>query len=821
MTGTKDASFHVMFTPKHPTRRYNDHSSIKGTVSPTEGFTALDALDVLRYHFDNTFNSELPEDTATTVTRRVQWETSSIWKLMIEVFRMEALNDRLSDEMFETTNPIRDGFMKYKEFRRLMALIRWCHWVNSEEAEVNGGTPVSNPAGGSLSKSTHQSIDESKKPMDRRIFTMLSQGRIMDAIDFCSTNGENWRAGVIHAAIGHEVLTANSSQDDRDIEPDWVECEIISDLNGVEDMNLDTRLVVKRTAKDILRNCTNGEEAFMGILCGNENAIRSATGSSISLDLWSSLHAIKESFVCGILLGSPSGDDSTFDYKNLSTDVVGSIDEAIRDAIESVILTLSDMRDLENGNHLKNFQFQAILGNWDNCIEICFNWINDGIIRIGGSSIDIDLSSSRVDGNTAILVRAFACSFSVMIRDFANRRQLHNVNCLEENISTIIVANIESLIAQFKSVGPSGLIRGNGVIVDTMSLLMNPEIKMKTWAWYLRQYLGAGGELVVDKLEFEPIISLLESYPQGAIGVVKLLVSDLLNKRIEFVLNHAVGSSIEAGQDIGFGILCLNTLWLLAQSAAKSTGSGIYLELIDSTEVDDDPEEAAARIVYEISNCIGESLGLLLLADFQPARAFVHLTQQVGLASPSGSKLVSISAATEAVQDGESESDVLGVVASFVRILERVTAVMERNSLLEQQRTNLAKLSSSRDSRVSVAGVSTEARRQIIETQRLIDSTTEMVTKMTDDIVKSVAEYVEGDVCPLDCRRSVLGIDEHAWGKIVSGLIDVLLESSVQAIALVDDKKKQEFLRSAVAGSKWVHAVLPKNRLGEILEEIA
>jgi hypothetical protein len=197
------------------------------------------------------------------------------------------------------------------------------------------------------------------------------------------------------------------------------------------------------------------------------------------------------------------------------------------------------------------------------------------------------------------------------------------------------------------------------------------------------------------------------------------------------------------------------------------------------------------------------------------------LTQKVEITNPNGVKLMSISSAMEAVTGEDGGFDSLSVALSIIRILERVTGVMERNALLETQRANLAKLSSRDVHRVSVAGVSSESRRQIIDTQRLIESTTDMIAKMTDDIVKTITEFVEGNDVAIDPRNSVLGIDESIWVQIIANLVDVLLVSSAQAISVVDDKKKRELMACAIRNSGWVHAIIPKNRIDDILEEIA
>jgi len=834
MESARNASYHLMYTPKVTHRRTAGDASTGRklrALSPTAGFSSADVVEALGYYFDNAFNAELPSQ-STAAARRVQWETSSLWKLMIEIFRMEALNERLHEASLTTPNPIRDGFMKYKEFRRLLAMIRWCHWVNSEEAEPSALSDITNSAtaypltGDSVPidqsvtdpKSIHQSDLKREKNLFRNIWIYLTQGRVADAIDACSSSGHHWLAGVLNAACGHEFMGDSALDDIEDVQPEWVECEIISELvaNVVSSTDVNkTRLDVKSIARQIGEKSPSNdpfESAINAYICGNEDGMRRVADNT-SISLWAGLDAIKEQFVADVILGQESSMFSKTSNPN----------EALYSAIEGLILTLTDMSDLESVNQVKALSLTFARGDYSQCISTCFDWVNDGIVKLDNVSVDVDLSSPTVDATTSVLIRNFACSFANLIQNLVEKKKLFCESKIDSGkLNTIVVGNIECLIAQFKaSTTGDGLVEGNAVIVDNLNLLRDEQesdIHTKTWAWYIRQYMHETGGLDMVNPErilgFSPLTSLLETAPNKAIEVVGLLLADVVVKRAEFVLTHALGASVEAGHDLGFAICLANGLWILAQSGAKSTGAGIYSEMVHK----DDPEEAATEIVAEISNMIGEGLGLLVLADFQLARGIVNLTS-----TQLPSRLVSIHTAMDAIQDEDNNvPDTCGVVISVVRILDRVTGLMERNSLLEQQRSNMARLTKSAGGiGANTVAVSTDTRRQIIETQRLIDTTSEMVVKMSDDIIGGVCEVLKGNECPIDVHKTVLGLEGDLWKKIVTALIDVLLESSVQAVALVDDKRRQETLLNAINSNTWVASILGKKRVGEILEEIA
>ena len=815
MDAVRNASFHLMYTPKVTQGRVGGDASTGGgkmsAISPTAGFSSVDVVDALTYYFENVFNAELPANSS-SAARRVQWETSSLWKLMIEMFRMEALNERLHDIPFSSANPIRDTFTKSKEFRRLMAMIRWCHWVNCEETEPSVLSDISNSDSKPIDqilndpKSIHPSAVQREKQLCRNIWIYLTQGRIADAIDLCSTSGHNWRAGVLHASCGHEFLGDSVLDDVQDIQPDWVECEVISELlASIPSQDNSSRMNVKRIASLQPLGIDEYDSAINAFICGNEEGMR-RVASTPSLALWAGLHAIKENFVAKIL------SDSTHD------------ETALGDSIEGLIVSLTDTMDLDSSNQLKSLQLTFARQDFAQCVSTCHDWINDGIIRLENFSVDIDLTSTSVDGTATVLLRQFACSFCNLIEMLVAKKKLAETIALDiGKINTIVLGNIECLIAQFKGT-LTGLMEGNDVIVDNLNLVRNEveDVKTKTWAWYFRQYMNCGLEFVGPEniLGFSPLSSLLESEPSRALEVLRLVLCDVVTKRSEFVLTHALGASIEAGHDVGFAVCLVNGMWLVAQSGAKSTGSGIYCEIVQNN----DPEEAATAIVVELSSMIGEGLALLVLADFQLARSVADVMMNQVPAGISSSRLITIHAAMDAIQDDDSDNpDLCGVVVSVIRILDRVTGLMERNSLLEQQRSNMKRLSgkSSGSSGSNTVAVSTDIRRQIIDTQRLIDTTLEMVVKMSDDIISGVSEVVSSDECPIDLGKSVVGIERNLWGRIGTALIDVLLESSVQAVALVDDRRRQETLLHAVKSSPWLLSVLSEKRLREILEEIA
>jgi hypothetical protein len=342
------------------------------------------------------------------------------------------------------------------------------------------------------------------------------------------------------------------------------------------------------------------------------------------------------------------------------------------------------------------------------------------------------------------------------------------------------------------------------------------------WVWYLKHFQGdSWPEWNKDNiLDFAPVLSLIETFPNGAIPVTRDLLAETITSRAETILSHSVGTSISAGKDISFVIGCLNAVWLTTQSAAKSTGNGVYLELYPDNALED-TDDAATHIVSALGNLMAEGLMALLLSDLHVTKHMIDVTRTVPV---TGHKLMSIHTALDSIHDADSGPttvDALGVVCSFVQMLERVTVVMERNSLLEQQKANLPKLTARMRpvSGQSVASA-TDARRQIMEAQRLIDSSNEMIVKIVDDIILSLQELLKSPECPINLNDPFSQIDRTIHRKIVIAVIDVVVESCIQAVALVDDRKRQDLVLRSVNDSPWLKQILPSKRIDSILDEI-
>jgi hypothetical protein len=316
------------------------------------------------------------------------------------------------------------------------------------------------------------------------------------------------------------------------------------------------------------------------------------------------------------------------------------------------------------------------------------------------------------------------------------------------------------------------------------------------------------------------VISLLETFAPSGIAVVKLLIQNCIERKSETILTHAFGTALEAGAEIRFALGCANSLWLIAQSAAKSTGSGIYMEMCETTQYQcEDPDEAVASLVSSIGDMMGEALVVLVLADLHSARSSLSLFQTASF-THSGHKLMSIHAALESLhEEKQSCQDVFATVSSAVQVLDRVSAVMDRNSLLEQQKAYLAQLSSKNTARLNPSA-STETRRQIMDAQRLIDSSSDLVSKLVDEIGLAAQELLKSQESPINPDLSFLGIEPNTWKNLVASFFDVVLESCVQAIALLDDRKRHETLIKSVKSSKWIEGLLGRSRINQILEEI-
>ena len=798
-------------------------------------YSAADAAHSLHYFYDNSMGLELPP-TASLVAKRINWESTACWKLLIEIYKMEAIGERIRDHIGDDDeNAIRDGFISYPAFRRLMALIRWVHWVNAQEAEDMGEqVSASRLAYPNTSMDHELPIDTSVRTPEklnhadlakehqlcRQVWQLLTQGRVMDAIELCSVAGHHWRAGVLNAASGHVCMADDQGNDSGDhVEMDWVESVIVSGLFGVEsglqNETSQARQLVKKTANEILSKNGAGlsefDTAITGYLCGNEEVMRRvAPQQSFIVHLFVSLHALKEEFV-SFLLGNRG---TRFD--NMST--AKEVDALLADAVAVIVSSLDTALGLDELNQFKLLQSDLAVGDYESSVNQLHHWVSEGTIRF--NSQDFQISPSGPDETAAVVMRSFASCLATVLRDIVGR----NTEFDESIISTIVTSQVEALVAQLK--GNGSLAEGNDMVVETLALLTNERIKIKTWAWYIGQYMHEWTDWTGDRsLAFPPIISLAESFPGGALSVLKLLTRDIVEHRAPSVLSHAIGTSVDAGHDIEFAIGCLTCIWMVAQSAAKSTGNGVFSDLMPGYE---DPDEAASHLATAVGAMISEALSLLILSDLQAAKHAVALTSSTISLPGSHVKLLSVHAAVESVlaaaqeEAGPDQCDPLSTVSSFMRILDRVTSVMERNSLLEQQRANLAKLSGKTSRKATPVTASADTRRQLMESHRLIDSSTQMIGKLIDDIIGLLSEYLSNSECPIDLRGPcALGTESELWRKIGTTLIEVVLESSVQAVALVDDRQKQVNILKSVESCRWVRGTLSKARVNEILEEIA
>lgn len=839
---TRTPSFHRMYTPQ--SRQFSGKfgsSSPLGYVQrmslatgSENQFSAADALDSLTYFYDNSMGLELPP-TASLVAKRINWESAACWKLLIEIYKMEAIGERIRDQIGDDEeNPLRDGFISYPAFRRLMALIRWVHWVNTQEAEDMGeqvsasrlaypNTSVDHELPIDTSIRTPEKLNHADLAQEhqlcRQVWQLLTQGRLMDAIELCTVTGHHWRAGVLNAASGHLCMAEDEGDDSGDhVEMDWVESVIVSGLFGVESGLQkeagQARQLVKKTANEILSKNDAGvsefDTAITGYLCGNEEVMRRvAPQQSFSVHLFVSLHALKEEFV-SFLLGNRG---NRFD--NMST--AKEVDSLLADSVAVIVSSLDTALGLDELNQFKLLQSDLAVGDYESALNQLHNWVSEGTIRF--NSQDFQISLPGLDETAAVVMRSFASCLATVLRDIVGR----NIVFDESIVSAIVTSQVEALVAQLK--GNGSLAEGNDMVVETLALLTNEPIKIKTWAWYIRQYMHERTDWTGDRsLAFPPMISLAEMFPGGALSVFKLLTRDIVERRAHSILSHAIGTSVDAGRDIEFAIGCLTSFWMVAQSAAKSTGNGVFSDLMPGY---DDPDEAASNLATSVGAMISEALSLLILSDLQAAKHAVALTCLTVSVPGSHVKLLSVHAAVDSVlaaaqEQGSDHSDPLSTVSSFIQILDRVTSVMERNSLLEQQRANLAKLSGKTSRTATPVTASADTRRQLMESHRLIDSATQMIGKLIDDIIGLLNEYLSNSDCPIDLRGPcALGTDSELWRKIATTLIDVVLESSVQAIALVDDRQKQVNMLKSVQSCQWVRETLSKARVNEILEEIA
>jgi hypothetical protein len=813
------------------TRRYAASSPVAyaqrmSLTSGSEGHCShTQALESLVYFYDNSVNVDVPAN-ASVFAKRILHESSSTWRLLVEIDRMEVLGERLRDQsQLDGPNPLMDAFIALPSFRRLIALIRWTHWVNNRELESRHETLQS-----SLVAYPQTSFDGIEIPLDdavrqpdkihatdlarehslcRQIWFLITQGRVMDAIELSSQTGHHWRSGVLNAACGHSGMAEETVGDDIPI--DWVEsitsCGLYGTDTGLTDDAGTARYQVKKTAFDILSKSSAAgideyDCAIMGYLCGKEDRMRRVVSgtSSFAVHLWVSLISLREELI-GYLLRWD------FNSKNRFADCdEADLDDIIRDSIGLFVSSLDTSMDLDSANQFSLLQSDLIVGDYESAIGQLSNWVSGGVIHLDAQEHDIEMTSPQGDVHAIMIIRQFSACLASVIRDMI----APPVSFDETVISSIVDGYIESLVSDLKSSG--SLLENNQMVVDSISLFRDDRTKIKAWAWYLRQFMPI--EWTTDNsVSYPPIVSLIETFPTGAISVLKLLLSDAVNRKTPTVLAHAFGSSIEAGKEIAFALGCLNSLWLVAQSAAKSTGNGIYVDIFPNGE---DPDDAATCIVSSISDMFSEGMMVLVLADFQSAKQVLSLTH-----APYLNKVLSIQTANDSIQavSQNEEASSMETVSSFVQILERVTMVMERSSLLDQQKANMTRLTGKTNATRLHSSMSTDTRRQVLEGTRLIDSSNEMINRLIDDILTTLGEYLKSKQCPIDNERSVLEIAD--WQQISSAVIDVVLDSTVQAIAACDDRKRQNTLVKQIKACSWTSRFLNESRIEQLLEEIA
>ena len=837
-------SFHAMYTPETRPRGSKLSYSYQGPhpqrVSMSSGsevpFSPNDIVESIGYFFENSANLEVSGLSRTSA--RVARESAYTWKLLLEMSRMDAFAERIAEQMFvDDVNPIRDAFLNFPSFRKLIALRRWIHYIN-RDSKVNTETstgPILNTTAYPETSSDGSEIPldlvlrekdrVNRKDVDREaelcknILILLSQGKLTEAINLSCESGHAWRAGVLNAAAGHLLLNEGEDQDVVDV--DWIESAIIAGFlgfdSGLTKESLDSRYLVKETATTILHSqkCTLGVSEFdiaiTAFICGNESQMRKVGGNSFSMNLWISLHCLQEEFVA-FLLNRPS----------LVSDEMRSlkmpeIDTYMQDRINLIMSSLETGLSLDSENQFSQLHVDIALGNIGSAVTTMVDWVEHGILRMGGSEIDIDIYSSGADFTAGVLVRSMSASLVAVLRDITAREHKFD----RDQVSSIIIGNIESVVLQLRQ--SESLLESNQIVAENLNLLNDDiEARKKMWVWYLKHFQDESWpEWNKDNiLAFPPLLSLIETFPAGAIPVMKDLLAETTTSRMDTILSHSVGTSISAGKDVAFVIGCMNAMWLTTQSAAKSTGNGIYLDICADPTIED-PDDAATNIVSALGNLMGEGLMALLLADLHATKQMIDLTRTV---PATGHKLMSIHAALDSIHEADSAPatfDTLGVACSFVKMLERVTVVMERNSLLEQQKANLPKLTARMRpvSGQSVASA-TDARRQIMEAQRLIDSSTEMIVKIVDDIILSLQELLKSSECPVNMNVAFSQIDSFLHRKVVVAVLDVVVESCIQALALIDDRKRQEYVVRSVKESPWLNRVLSSKRIEAILEEI-
>jgi hypothetical protein len=822
-----------MYTPETRAKR-SLHQRVSGPqrISLSSGselqYTAEEIVESLGYYLDNSITMDIPLDSS-QASRRIAWESTSSWRLLLELYRADALAERFSDQMFtDEVNPLRDAFLAFPSFRRLLGLLRWAHWINHEERRLHQKEQELPP---SMKAYPHSGNGNFEMPLDsvlnqpelinmkdvdrerilcKDLWGLLSEGRINEAVEKSIASGHRWRAGVLNSGCGHEMLREGGLPDDEI--SDWVESCILAGhrglQSGTDEESLHARYTVKKTAKAILSSskCLHGLDEFdiamIAYLCGSEHQLRkvSAGRTSFGLNLWISLHTLKEEFAAFILGKSFMVTDRLQGVKS------HEIDTILGDNIKLILSSLETTLDLAAENPFHQLHVDLIVGNYTGVLEALHGWISGGIISFHGIEYDIDIRSPAVDEIAAILVRSFAGSLVTNLRSFIAPHHKFDKSI----VSRILIANLEAVVAQLEKT--DSLLTGNQLVAEHLSLLgEDTGILRDCWAWYLEQIRANSwpGWTLENATSFAPILSLIETFPSESISVIQRLIRDSIEAHVDVIL---AGSNVHASKEIGFALGCANSLWLTTENVAKSTGNGIYLDVNGQPDVED-PEVAATRIVKQISNLVGEGLLALLLSGLTATEELVAIIQS----TPSGGhKLTSLFEAVESVEESDEGLNILEIAITFAKICQRVELLFKHNSLVEQQRANLSAL----NGRIGV-GSATEVRRQIAETQRMIETSSASIRKLADEIVEAMSEFLQAAHSPINPDQSHIGLETGTMRSITKASIENVVELCVEALALVDDRKRQQVLEDNIRGSVWLNRLISQKRIDEILQELA
>jgi hypothetical protein len=750
------ASFHMINTPRTPVRSSGGFR--RSDSPPAEGDTCADIVDALTYYYESTLSMDLGTDSEVALTLRS--EIVSLWKYLIELFRMEALNERLSEldtSMDDSPGLLRTAFQKYPSFRKLLATLRWQHWINQQVGgpeitlspssdaypSSSPGLPIDAPL--TCAEKVSAADTQRELQLCRDVWRLLSQGRVGDAMRLSSSCGHHWRAGVLNAACGHDAIREamyTRKERDVDVDPDWVECEVSAGIFGfINSEKNEARWNVKKTARVLLERERIGvsefDTAFMGYLCGDADAM-CETGAN---PFWISLVVLRDQFAAWVVgEGELEG---------------GDIDEFLERRIsESFISNSSDFTNLSRF---------IISGSWESAIKFMIEkWITEGVVSVNQKNpVNIDLYSPRVAVVPLILIRSFLCSFVTLLVDLDERdkRPGDRIQAGSELVSTAVVAHVECLVGQYKASGE--LVANCGLVVDTIGLLRRDAedhpTRIDLWTKYLS---GMSGEWDWDQsvLGFAPLVALLETFSEGSVEVVRRAVE---------------GSSVRFGSGLVYAY------WLLVQSAAKSSGNGIYLGIIGG----DNSEKAAEQLVGELSRVMADvALAALSRGELELAKSVM------AFANEKYGKFLSLKIASETI-----DSDPLSVVSSIIGILDRALLVQERNSLLEQQQAQLV-IVSGRATGTRSGVMSTDSRRHAMDIKRLIDSTGDMIQKVNGEMVHGLAEMIEDEWCGLN--------ETH------SSVIDGMLEAVVDAIRVSGDVQQEDQLVRLFRQHDWLDSTV-------------